>query len=220
MRVIYKNGDGVFSNGSSSSCSPMQQPLGARERQGRCCSGGSSRGTCSSCERMYFLNCRSSSSVMLSALAITGTCMCRALFLGYSDRDTCVCTCSHQTVFLSFFLSFSTKPGACAQCNQTPSEKAATHHWDQLSEICDELDVQGPEPVGRDEEQGHVDAAVVQLAAGVVALDLVLVSQIDGALLPDVLQDGLLGGLQCVVACAAEVLVSIHCKPGMYLLPV
>ena len=55
--------------------------------------------------------------------------------------------------------------------------------------------------MGCNEEQRHIDAAVIKLATRVIALDLMLIGQINGALLPDVLQDWLLGGLQCVVAC-------------------
>ncbi len=75
------------------------------------------------------------------------------------------------------------------------------YHRDQLSQICDVLDVQGAQTVRRDEEQRHVHAAVVEARGGVAALALVLVGQVDGALLPDVLQDGLLGALQRVVPC-------------------
>ena len=76
-----------------------------------------------------------------------------------------------------------------------------THHRNQLSQVRDVLDVQGAQAVRRDEEQRHVYAAVIKARGGVAALALVLISQVDGALLPDVLQDRLLGALQRVVPC-------------------
>jgi len=56
--------------------------------------------------------------------------------------------------------------------------------------------------VRRDEEKCNIYSGVLEPFGEVIgALSLVLVGQIDGALLPDVLQDWLFGVLLCVVPC-------------------
>ena len=56
----------------------------------------------------------------------------------------------------------------------------------------------------RNEEQRHIHTAVIKARGRVAALALVLIGQVDGALLPDVLQDRLLGALQRVVPCQSK----------------
>ncbi len=75
------------------------------------------------------------------------------------------------------------------------------HHRHEVGQLGHEVDIQRAQAVGRNEEQGHIDAGVSELMQRVGALGVLLALDVLAVLALNVLQDWLPCLLQSVVAC-------------------